>query len=193
MTSKRAELASAGVALHAWRVGGGPQPLPAIWGKHPAASIPVFVDDEYTARIDRVLSDVTEVIGFPPGGWLLAAFFNWATRIDGKCHGWEPAMTAGPKAAVDGAPLPFRPRGRPVPGILQPSLVIPRALSLTRCCATLGKTKPVSATVALCDLDVNQFRVGSLQHPQERALTQTTRTCRKFVVPHDLQGPQMAL
>ena len=87
--SKRAKLASACGALHAWRVVGGPQPLPAIWGKHPAASIPIFVDDEYTAPIDRVLSDVTEVIGFPPGGWLLAAFFDWATRIDGKCHGWS--------------------------------------------------------------------------------------------------------
>jgi hypothetical protein len=89
MTSKRAKLASACVALHAWRVVGGPQPLPAIWGKHPAASIPVFVDDEHTVRIDRVLSDVTEVIGFPPGGWLLAAFFDWATRVNGKCHGWS--------------------------------------------------------------------------------------------------------
>ena len=80
-------------------------------------------------------------------------------------------MTAGPKAAVDGASLPFRPRGRPVLGILQPTLIIPTALSLTRRCATLGETKPVSATVADCDLDGNQFVWASLRPPHQELET----------------------
>jgi hypothetical protein len=111
MTSKRAELASAGVALHARRVVGGPQPLPAIWGKHPAASMPVFVDDEYTARTDRVLSDVTEVIGFPPGGWLLAAFFDRAPRADGRWRSTRAIWFSS--TATNWSPSSFSCRGLP--------------------------------------------------------------------------------
>jgi hypothetical protein len=86
-SENRAELASACGALHAWRVVGGPQPLPAIWCKHPAASIPVFVDDERTARKDRVLRDVGEWVRLPFCVWFLAALFYRAARVDRECHG----------------------------------------------------------------------------------------------------------
>ena len=62
-------------------------------------------------------------------------------------------MTAGPKAAVDGASLPPAARSA---GAWHPATYIhhfPRRCSLMRRCAPLGETKQVSATVAHCDLD----------------------------------------
>ena len=48
-------------------------------------------------------------------------------------------MKAGPKAAVDGASLPFRPRGRPVLGILQLTLVISQGAVLDETLRDVGK------------------------------------------------------
>ena len=48
-------------------------------------------------------------------------------------------MTAGPKAAVDGASLPFLPRGRPVLGILQPTLVISHGAVLDETLRDVGR------------------------------------------------------
>ena len=48
-------------------------------------------------------------------------------------------MTAGPKAAVDGASLPFRPRCRPVLGILQPTLGISQGAVLDETLRDVGR------------------------------------------------------